>query len=189
MKQWGYVAIVGAFALSACTSNTVKDTLGLNRSAPDEYRVVSRPPLTVPPQFTLRPPANSDVDVNQPTASEKAKSMVLEGNGNDTKKAGKVKGTTSAESQFLKNAGADSADPKVRDALVEEHYIKQEKREDSPWWDIFSGSNEKKDPLVDAKKETDRIEKNQSEGQPVTTGDTPEVKAKDKGVLGKLLGY
>ncbi|MEJ0010899.1 MAG: DUF3035 domain-containing protein [Alphaproteobacteria bacterium] len=42
--------------LSACSSGEVKDTLGLDRTAPDEFSVVSRPPLSVPPEFELAPP-------------------------------------------------------------------------------------------------------------------------------------
>ena len=57
-----YAVVLTSFsliALAACDSNTVKDTLGLERTAPDEYRVVSRPPLSVPPDFTMRPPTTA----------------------------------------------------------------------------------------------------------------------------------
>ncbi len=39
---------------------------------------------------------------------------------------------------MLKRAGADKADPMVRDKLVEEKYAVQEQQESSSWWDIFS---------------------------------------------------
>ncbi|KJS38300.1 MAG: hypothetical protein VR70_10355, partial [Rhodospirillaceae bacterium BRH_c57] len=44
-----------AATLSGCGGG-VKETLGLNRQAPDEFQVVSRPPLAIPPEFKLRPP-------------------------------------------------------------------------------------------------------------------------------------
>ena len=199
----GAVTAGGGGAHTACSSGSVKETLGLERSAPDEFRVVSRPPLSVPPQFTLRPPVNSDVSPNEASASDQAKSLVLGGKaatagsadtaivsvkvvGNNKASTSKISG---ADSQFLKNAGADIADPKVRDALSEEHYAVQEKEESSSWWDIFSSGPEKKDPLVDAKKESERITKNDQNGQPVTEGKTPETKDRDTGVLGRLLGY
>ncbi|MGP1274117.1 MAG: DUF3035 domain-containing protein [Caulobacterales bacterium] len=47
------MALVGA---SACTSG-VRQALGTERTAPDEFRVVTIAPLTVPPEYSLRPPA------------------------------------------------------------------------------------------------------------------------------------
>ncbi len=194
--------------LSACSTGTVKETLGLERAAPDEFRVISRPPLSVPPQFSLRPPSNSDATPNQLTADKKARSII---NGKeDTSAAGNAdtavipvtetkRGkhgktvvsdsgvSTGAESQFLKNAGASSADPKVRDALVDEKFEIQEKKEERSWWDITSVWDDKKDPQVDAKGEAQRLKKNADEGKPVTEGNTPEVKAKDEGILNSIL--
>jgi hypothetical protein len=184
--------VFSALALTACSGNTVKDTLGLNRSAPDEFRVVSRPPLSIPPQFTLRAPANTDVSPNELSASQKAQSLVTSSTSpsKSTKKDAPAT-SSNAESQFLKNAGVNNANPMVRDELVEERFTKQEKEEESgsSWWNVFSSSDDKKDPLVDAKKEAERLKKNESEGQPVTKGETPETKARDTGALGKLLGY
>jgi hypothetical protein len=40
--------------LTACSN--VRESLGLGRSAPDEFAVADRPPLSIPPDFGLRPP-------------------------------------------------------------------------------------------------------------------------------------
>ena len=50
------VALLGglAFAVSGCEST--RETFGLNKTAPDEFQVVSRAPLSLPPDFTLRVP-------------------------------------------------------------------------------------------------------------------------------------
>ena len=48
------VLAVTAVALSACGS--VREDLGLGRSPPDEFAVIDRPPLSMPPDFSLRPP-------------------------------------------------------------------------------------------------------------------------------------
>src|SRR5690242_3255112 len=121
MNYSRHITAVCLLALCACGSGTVKDTLGLSRAAPDEFRVVSRPPLSVPPQFNLEPPSATAETPGQLTPEAQAKSLVL---GNDTSatasnnKSGKVPAKTSAESTFLKNAGADRADPNVRNELV-----------------------------------------------------------------------
>jgi hypothetical protein len=176
----------------------VQSTLGIEREAPDEFRVVSRPPLSVPPQFNLRPPSvtGEPSPTNIPT-DQQARSLVT---GSETfslkentaapaaKKA--LPGTTlnNAESLLLKNAGAESSDPTVRTTLVEERIAVQEKKEESSWWDFTSWKSDPKDPMVKAKEEAERIKKNQEAGKPVTEGETPQTKGKDRGILGHILG-
>jgi hypothetical protein len=48
------VCLAGALALSGCTG--VKRAIGLDPTMPDEFEVVQRAPLTIPPDFDLRPP-------------------------------------------------------------------------------------------------------------------------------------
>lgn len=53
------LSVCSLLALTACGgASGIKETLGIGSRAPDEYRVVSRPPLSVPPQFNLRPPSS-----------------------------------------------------------------------------------------------------------------------------------
>lgn len=193
---------LAALSLAACDGNTVKDQLGLYRSAPDEYTVVSRPPLSVPPQFGLRPPSATASSPNEQPASDQAASLVLGGAGKpDTAvtpvtaspvvkaKAGKVAPASGADAQFLKKAGADQADPNVREALVEEKYQQIEKKASEGWMDKLDWTSNSKDPMVDAAKEAERIQRNSDGGKPVTEGETPQVKGRDKGLLGDILDY
>ncbi len=195
--------------LAACSGGTVKDSLGLNRKAPDEFRVVSRPPLSVPPQFELRPPAAPGEVTRSQDADKKAQSLLLgnsiKGDGNKfilpsgnadavpvAVPAGKPPVVTSPESNFLERAGIQQADPNVRRALDQDHATAGRpvaaEEEESSWWDVFSTGTSKPDPLVNAQGEADRIRSNKDSGKPVTEGDTPEVKQKDRGVLGRILG-
>lgn len=50
---YSIAVIVMAGSLSACSG--VKKTLGIEKSAPDEFLVTSRAPLTLPPEYDLRP--------------------------------------------------------------------------------------------------------------------------------------
>ena len=43
-------------ALGGC-SGTVQESLGLGKRSPDEFQVVRRAPLILPPDYSLRPPA------------------------------------------------------------------------------------------------------------------------------------
>ncbi len=196
-------------ALAACSSNTVKQKLGLTRQAPDEFRVVSEPPLSVPPEFSLRPPSAPGDAPSKPASDQQAKALITgvaapaAPNHGDTFNLKPSDATTAAqptatkptaasgsaaEAQFLSNAGADKADPKVRAELVVQKEQKEEAREEESWWSKLTGA-EKKDPVVDAAKEQQRIQDDKATGKPVTDGDTPNVKQKDTGVLGSIFGY
>ena len=190
--KYSHLITICAFALCACSGDTVKNTLGLNRSAPDEFRVVSRPPLSVPPQFNLRPPSDSNDIPAMPPAEKQAKTMLLGHDSalNATTLPTVTTAVDSPESQFLKNAGADKATPNIRAAMEADKQTASEPvEEEKSWWDIFSSTPDKKDPVVDAKKEAGRIQQDKAAGQPVTVGDTPNVPQKDTGLLGRIFGY
>lgn len=208
MKRHYYIACGCLALLAACSSGSVKDTLGLNRAAPDEFRVVSRPPLSVPPEFNLRPPAAPGEVMNPQAADKQAESLLLgtpRENGNvftlqpgnaDTAvvpvvaaPVGKSPRET-PESTFLERAGADAANPSIRQALEQDRATAmQPVEEEESWWETLSVLPPKKDPMVDAKKEAERIRQNKDEDKPITEGETPEVKGRDTGVLGRILGY
>ena len=44
-------------AVAACGGRSVSESFGVQRRAPDEFQVVRRAPLVVPPDYRLRPPA------------------------------------------------------------------------------------------------------------------------------------
>ncbi len=46
--------VAGGFALSGCSSAT--KALGLKQSAPNEFNILTKAPLVVPPEYNLRPP-------------------------------------------------------------------------------------------------------------------------------------
>src|SRR6202012_1402778 len=42
--------------LGGCNGDKIARTFGLTRDAPDEFTVTTRAPLSIPPDYTLRPP-------------------------------------------------------------------------------------------------------------------------------------
>src|ERR1700754_2753643 len=48
-------ALVAAAGLAGCQSTS--KALGMSKVTPDEFRVVTKAPLVVPPDYSLRPPA------------------------------------------------------------------------------------------------------------------------------------
>lgn len=162
-------------ALSAC-EGSVKESLGLSRKAPDEFRVYSRPPLSVPPEFNLRPPANADE-----TAADGAP---LEPTGPATRvtPVESAELPSGADAQFLQNAGAHNASGNIRRELRGDAAGGTAVKDDR----YFFGGNSASDPTVDAEAEAKRLKDNKAANKPVTEGDTPTIQPKSKGILGDL---
>lgn len=198
MKRLLYIHLLWLAALTGCDGSSVRETIGLSRKPPDEFRVLARPPLSVPPEFNLRPPAGPGEVAGgaEAPAHKQAESLVLGGGGGggaikpgiaDTAvlsvSAGEL--PSSADEQFLKNAGADRASADIRTVLQQEAPV-SEPSEKSWLEKLREPSN--KDPLVDAAAESERLKANKKTGKSVTEGTTPMVKPKDSGPLGKILG-
>ncbi|MGH7043656.1 MAG: DUF3035 domain-containing protein, partial [Acetobacteraceae bacterium] len=48
--------LLGAAPLLAGCSSDLSRTFGFTRSSPDEFAVTTQPPLSMPPDFAIRPP-------------------------------------------------------------------------------------------------------------------------------------
>ncbi len=66
-----------------------RQMVGLDRTTPDEFAVESRAPLTIPPEFDLRPPAPGAARPQEQTAADRARrAMESAGPGDPSKQAG-----------------------------------------------------------------------------------------------------
>lgn len=194
--------------LSGCGSSTVRDTLGLTHRAPDEFRVVSRPPLSVPPEFNLRPPAGpGEVSANTAQPAYRQAESLVRGDVGDTVsplKAGMAETAVqpvesadlgsgaqsaarpqAADSVFLQKAGAVKADAGIRQELQQETAAE----ENAGLLDKLSEPSSANQPVVNARQESDRLKTDKEQGKPPTEGDTPMSSPKDTGPLGRILGY
>jgi hypothetical protein len=61
-------------ALSGCSD--FKKMVGIEKTSPDEFAVESRAPLTIPPDFDLRPPAPGTGRPQEVSAANKAKTAI-----------------------------------------------------------------------------------------------------------------
>lgn len=60
--------------LAGCSG--FRQTIGLDQPAPDEFAVESRAPLTIPPDFDLRPPKPGEPRPQEATAAERAQKLI-----------------------------------------------------------------------------------------------------------------
>jgi len=96
-------SLVMAAALAGCSN--WKQTLGIEPTPPDEFAVESRAPLTIPPDFNLRPPAPGAARPQEVSAASKAQGVV--------DSAGP--GTPGNQAQgTLKYAGTNLGDPNAQ---------------------------------------------------------------------------
>jgi hypothetical protein len=125
MKKHSFLlAVLVAFALflSGCSGGAdVKEKLGLESTPPDEFSVVARAPLSVPPDFALRPPRPGAERPNELTVREQAKRTVFGGTA-DTERV-------SDQNPFLKKLGTGSADQNIRASIDTEIKDLEEKEQ------------------------------------------------------------
>lgn len=70
--------VAGTALLSACTD--FKQLVGLDQPMPDEFAVESRAPLTIPPDFNLRPPEPGAARPQEESTQKQAQ-QIMEGAG------------------------------------------------------------------------------------------------------------
>jgi len=161
---------VGFTALSACES--AQEQLGLNKTVPDEFKVVKRAPLELPPQYTLRPPRPGAPRPQEQEPVEEARKAVF--GGEDASNQQTL--PTTAEGSLLQQAGVSNIDPGIRQRVDQESAEMVDENE--PVIDKLINLGRDTQPpakVLDASKEAERLQKNQEEGKPVTAGETPSV--------------
>src|SRR5215469_17014915 len=68
------VCLAGASPIAGCTD--LKKSIGLEPSLPDEFAVESRAPLTIPPDFDLRPPQPGASRPQEKSSDQQAKQTI-----------------------------------------------------------------------------------------------------------------
>lgn len=176
------LAAVATLALSGCTD--ARRALGFEKSAPDEFQVVERAPLSMPPDFSLRPPSPGAVRPQEGNTRDQARAALL-GNPRGPLTQITAPGRSTGDVSLLKKAGADMAQPGIRvlvnketQSIAEENKSFTDKlvfwrKPDAP------GTGEQ----LDANKEAQRLRENQALGRSVGDGETPRIARRRKGML------
>jgi len=103
-------ALVAAVSLAGCQS--AKKALGISKVTPDEFRVVTKAPLVVPPDYALRPPAPGEPRPQELQPESAARTALLGQRA--------AEGRTDGEKMLVARAGADKADPLIRYVVDDE---------------------------------------------------------------------
>ncbi len=164
------LAIVSVSLLNSCSR--VRNSLGLDKEAPDEFTVITRAPLEMPNELILPPPILGAQRPQEKAPIDQAREILL-GN-NKTPSKNKI---SELETTLLQNAKTDNIDPNIREKVnYETSKLRDRNKPVAEKLLNISGNNKTPSAtIVDAKKELERIQKIMEEGQIVTGDGSPVI--------------
>lgn len=113
LRPRGLVLPLAAAVLLAGCDSTVQESLGLAKRQPDEFQIVRRQPLIVPPDSTLRPPRPGEPGPLDVSTSEQARELL-------TGTVPRATGESPGEQALLARMDGP-VDPDIRRKLLEEN--------------------------------------------------------------------
>jgi len=102
-------------ALAGCQS--VREATGVAKLAPDEFTVLTKAPLIVPPDYNLRPPQPGAPDRNQSSPADMAYNALFQQQDAATAAARLGQDYSESERLLLARSGGSLADPRIRQQI------------------------------------------------------------------------
>ncbi len=173
-----------ALLLSGC--GAFENLGGAKKVSPDEFRIVSHSPLTMPPNAELRPPRPGEPRPQETSPTDLAKEALSptlsartpqRGPGDATARAGDV-----SEQALVARASAGGVDPNIRSRVNRDSRTIADA--DKTFIDslIFWQDSPPPGVVLDPTREQQRLREAQASGQPAT-GPTPTIQRRKRGLL------
>ena len=118
-RNFFFAALVGSALLSTGCASAGK-ALGMSRTTPNEFNILTKPPQVVPPEYNLRPPRTGELNVEEKYATVAARKALL-GEIDPAK-------PSSGEAVLIAKAGGGKADPAVRVIIDGQNSIERKNR-------------------------------------------------------------
>jgi len=171
-RCWLPVLAAGSLiTLAGCGESSLARTFGLTRDAPDEFAVTTQAPLSMPPDFNLRPPRPGVLRPQQRPEREQAEEalvpqLTLTGRGSG--------GPVSRGQAALLDASGPRVSPDVRQQIDQDAQLEQA---NASFLDrvLTWRKTDTRNLEVDPDREAQRIRQNSALGQPVESGVTPTI--------------
>ena len=171
----GIIIIAGVIVGCADTRrNLIKE-----KGAPDEFQVYKRAPLSIPPDFGLRPPAEPGSEIrpeDDPTVQAR---VVITGRKAPTQV---VNSSSPGLAAIYSRTGVANAEPNIRQ-LVDKETSAYAVEDVSVMETLMFGDELQYGTTVDAAKETQRIRENKTKGVPLNEGEIPKIERKQPRLL------
>lgn len=177
------LALLAASGMGLSACGDTRKALGLEKNPPDEFKIVNRAPLSLPPDYALRPPQPGAARPQEQATPDLARQAVMGAAGRGPSPAAAATTVSPGETALLARAGARQADPRIRETVDREALALADA--DKTFLDYITFWRKPEDPgtVVDAEKEAQRLRENAALGRPATDGDTPIIRKRKKGAL------
>lgn len=168
--------------LSGCAGDDLSRAFGLQRDAPDEFQVTTRAPLSMPPDFALRPPHPGAPRPQEQTARGAAEAVLAP----QAVLSGQTAPTTPGTSALLQAAGPP-APADIRAKVDEESSLDRPSRglvDRLMFW--RKPATQGAGLGIDPAREAQRLRENAALGQNVTEGDSRIIQPRSRSLLDRL---
>ncbi len=179
-SSMGLAALV---VLAGCSTDKLSRTFGLTRDTPDEYTVTTRAPLSMPPDYNLRPPRPGAPRPQEQSEQQQAEAalvpeLALNGPSN----------TASPGQEALVAEAGPAAPADIR------RKVDQDARSDSAddgFIDkvLYWRKPDTHGAEVDPTKESQRLRQNAALGESPSVGETPIIQQKKEGWFTHLFSW
>ena len=173
-----------AILLAGCESGGIARSFGLTRDAPDEFTVTTRAPLSMPPDYNLRPPRPGAPRPQEQSEQRQAEEILVP----QAALSGPRDGATSAGQAALLQQSGPAAPADIRRRVDRDARMD---RADDSFVDklLYWRQGSAKDAIVDPAGESQRVKANAALGQSQDSGATPIIQEKRKGWFQGLFSW
>jgi Protein of unknown function (DUF3035) len=170
-------------ALGGCSGDGLARTFGLTRDAPDEYTVTTRAPLSMPPDYNLRPPRPGAPRPQEQSERQQAQEALVPQTALDAPQDGASPG----QAALLQEAGPPApsdirrrVDQDARYAANDDSFIDKV---------LYWRKPDTQHVQIDAQKESQRLRQNAALGERPDVGQTPIIEQKKPGWFSSLFSW
>ncbi|HBK06261.1 MAG TPA: DUF3035 domain-containing protein [Acetobacteraceae bacterium] len=169
--------------LAGCSSDKLTRTFGLTRDAPDEYTVTTRAPLSMPPDYNLRPPTPGAPRPQEQSERQQAQEALVPQTALGAPESGASAGQTAllqesgpaAPSDIRRKIDSDANHADSSDSFIDKL--------------LYWRKPSTEQVQVDAQKESQRLRENAALGEGPDVGNTPIIQQKKEGWFTKLFSW
>jgi Protein of unknown function (DUF3035) len=169
--------------LAGCDSDKLTRTFGLTRDAPDEYTVTTRAPLSMPPDYNLRPPRPGVARPQEQSEQTQAEEALVPQIALGTPQGGDSPGQAALVQEAGPAAPNDIRQRVDQDARLDDandSFIDKL---------LYWRKPDTAHAVVDPQKEAQRLREDAALGQSPETGETPMIQPRKQGWFQSLFSW
>jgi hypothetical protein len=169
--------------LAGCSGDKLARTFGLTRDAPDEYTVTTRAPLSMPPDYNLRPPRPGAPRPQEQTERQQAQEALVP----QTALNAPQDNASAGQAALMQEAGPAAPSDIRREVDRDARYADN----DESFIDkvLYWRKPDTQHVQIDAAKESQRLRQNAALGEGPDVGETPIIQQKKTGWFSNLFSW